>query len=48
MAEKEALYRMALSGNVDALPAAVANPVLQELLKHKADLEEQYLIALDQ
>ena len=33
LAEKEALYRMAVSGNVDALPAAQANPVIQELLK---------------
>src|SRR5271163_2560379 len=48
MAEKEALYRMALSGNVDALPAAIGNPVLLELLRHKADLDEQYLVALDQ
>ncbi len=48
LAEKEALYRMAESGNVDALPAAQANPVVQELLKHKADLDEQYLAAVDQ
>ncbi|MFY9733233.1 MAG: polysaccharide biosynthesis tyrosine autokinase [Candidatus Acidiferrales bacterium] len=48
LAEKEALYRMAVSGNVDALPAAQANPVIQELLRHKSELAEQYLIALDQ
>jgi len=48
LAEKEALYRMATSGNVDALPAAQANPVIQELLRHRSELNEQYLIALDQ
>ncbi|MGA8144862.1 MAG: polysaccharide biosynthesis tyrosine autokinase [Candidatus Acidiferrales bacterium] len=48
LAEKEALYRMAVGGNVDALPGAQTNAVLQELLKHKADLDEQYLIAVDQ
>ncbi|MGH9744580.1 MAG: GumC family protein [Candidatus Acidiferrales bacterium] len=48
LAEKEALYRMAMAGNVDALPSAQLNPVLQELLKHKADLDEQYLVAVDQ
>ena len=48
LAEKEALYRMAVAGNVDALPAAQTNPVLQELLKHKAELDEQYLVAVDQ
>ena len=48
MAEKEALYRMAVGGNVDALPAAQLNPVLQDLLKRKVDLDEQYLVAVDQ
>ena len=48
LADKEALYRMAVSGNVDALPSAQSNLVLQELLKHKADLDEQYLVAVDQ
>ena len=48
LAEKEALYRMAAGGNVDAIPAAQTNPVLQELLKHKAELDEQYLVAVDQ
>ena len=48
MAEKEALYRMAVSGNVDALPGAQTNPVMQELLKHKAELDEQYLAAINQ
>jgi capsular exopolysaccharide synthesis family protein len=48
LAEKEALYRMAVSGNVDALPAAQSNPVVQELVRHKAELDEQYLVAVDQ
>src|ERR1700720_2864908 len=48
LAEKEALYRMAVSGNVDALPAAQGNPVIQELTRHKAELDEQYLVAVDQ
>lgn len=48
MAEKEALYRMATSGNVDALPAARDNAVVQDLLRRKADIDEQYAAALDQ
>ena len=39
---------MAVSGNVDALPAARGNDVLSSLLKRKADLDEQYAEALDQ
>ncbi|MGA8220166.1 MAG: polysaccharide biosynthesis tyrosine autokinase [Candidatus Acidiferrales bacterium] len=48
MAEKEALYRMATSGNVDALPATRDNPVMQDLLKRKTDLDESYSEALNQ
>lgn len=48
LAEKEALYRMATSGNVDALPAARDNAVVQDLLRRKADIDEQYAAALDQ
>lgn len=48
VAQKEALYRMAVSGNVDALPAARSNDVIGNLLKRKADLDEQYAEALDQ
>jgi polysaccharide biosynthesis transport protein len=48
VAQKEALYRMAISGNVDALPAARANDVVSSLVKRKSDLEEQYAQALDQ
>src|SRR5277367_4475558 len=48
VAQKEALYRMASSGNVDALPAARNNDVISNLLKRKSDLAEQYAEALDQ
>jgi succinoglycan biosynthesis transport protein ExoP len=48
MAEKEALYRMAISGNVDALPATRDNPVIQDLLKRKTDLDESYAEAINQ
>ncbi len=48
LAEKEALYRMAISGNVDALPAARNNEVISTLLKRKSDLDEQYAEAMDQ
>ena len=48
MAEKEALYRMAISGNVDALPATRDNPVIQDLLKRKTDLDESYAEAIIQ
>ena len=48
LAEKEALYRMAVSGNVDALPAARENAVIQDLIKKKADIDSQYSDALAQ
>jgi polysaccharide biosynthesis transport protein len=48
LAEKEALYRMAESGNVDALPAARDNAVIQELIKRKADIDGQYSDAVTQ
>jgi succinoglycan biosynthesis transport protein ExoP len=48
LAEKEALYRMAMSGNVDALPAARDNTVIQDLIKRKNDADGQYSAALDQ
>jgi polysaccharide biosynthesis transport protein len=47
-AAKEALYRMAISGNVDALPAARTSEVIAALIKHKSDIDEQYTEALDQ
>jgi polysaccharide biosynthesis transport protein len=48
VAQKEALYRMAVSGNVDALPAAHGSEVLTELLKRKSDIDQQYAEALTQ
>ena len=48
VAQKEALYRMAISGNVDALPAARNNDVVSTLLKRKSELDEQHAEALDQ
>jgi polysaccharide biosynthesis transport protein len=41
LAEREALYKIALSGNVDALPAAQNNVVIQDLLKRTAELDQQ-------
>ncbi len=48
VAQKEALYRMAVSGNVDALPTAHGSEVLTELLKRKSEIDEQYADALNQ
>lgn len=48
VAQKEALYRMAISGNVDALPAAMSNGVVQDLLRRKSQLDEDYAEAINQ
>ena len=48
LAEKEALYRMAASGNVDALPAVQTNPVVQDLLRRKSELDQSYADAVNQ
>ena len=48
VAQKEALYRMAISGNVDALPAARSNAVISNLLGRKSALNEDYAQAVDQ
>ncbi len=48
LADREALYRMAQAGEVDSLPVARDNPVIQDLLKHKSDLDEQYAEAVNQ
>ncbi len=48
VAQKEALYRMAISGNVDALPAALGNGVVQDLLRKKSQLDEDYAEAINQ
>jgi succinoglycan biosynthesis transport protein ExoP len=48
VAEKEALYRMAMSGNIDALPLAHGHEVITDLRKRKSDVDEQYAEALNQ
>ncbi len=48
LAEKEALYRMAAGGSVDALPAARTNDLMGGLLKRESELDELYAEALDQ
>ena len=48
LAEKEALYKIATSGNVDALPAAQNSIVIQDLLKRRTDIEEQLNEATNQ
>src|SRR5271170_740509 len=48
LAQKEALYRMAAAGNVDALPAARDNLVIQDLFERKADVDQAYADALNQ
>src|SRR5580704_8936966 len=48
VAQKEALYRMAASGNIDALPAAHGSEVITELRKRKSDIDEQYAEAVNQ
>jgi succinoglycan biosynthesis transport protein ExoP len=42
VAQKKALYTIASSGNVDVLPSAQSNPVIQSLLKQRSDLESQH------
>jgi polysaccharide biosynthesis transport protein len=48
LADKEALYHMALSADVDSLPAIRENGLVSELLRRKSDLAEQYADALNQ
>lgn len=45
---KEALYRMAVSGEVDAIPAVRDSGVISGLEKQKSDLDEQYADASNQ
>ena len=39
---------MAISGNIDALPAAGSNNVISDLVRRKTDLAQQYADAVDQ
>jgi len=48
LATKQALYQMATSGNVDALPAIRTNPQVQNLIQQRADMAEKYAEALNQ
>ncbi|HLV94137.1 MAG TPA: polysaccharide biosynthesis tyrosine autokinase [Candidatus Acidoferrales bacterium] len=48
LAIKQALYQMATSGTVDALPAIRDNSLVQELVRRKTELAQQYTDALDQ
>jgi succinoglycan biosynthesis transport protein ExoP len=45
---KEALFRMATSGNVDLLPEVRSSPVIEDLLKRQSALDDSYTEALNQ
>jgi succinoglycan biosynthesis transport protein ExoP len=48
LAEKEALYRMAVSGSIDAIPSAhELGGVIPDLMKKKSELDEQYADAVN-
>jgi polysaccharide biosynthesis transport protein len=47
LAEKQALYRMAVAGSVDSMTAARESGVLPDLLKKKSELDEQYADAVN-
>jgi polysaccharide biosynthesis transport protein len=47
LAQKEALYKMATSGDLAALPQAQTNSVLNDLIKKKSDLDDQYADAVN-
>lgn len=50
LAQREALYRMALAGNADSLAGSSShsNELVSSLLRRKSELDEQYAEALDQ
>jgi succinoglycan biosynthesis transport protein ExoP len=48
LATKEAIYRMASSGNVDLLPEVRNSPVIEDLLKRQTALDDAYTEALNQ
>lgn len=48
LATKQALYQMASSGDEGNLPAIRDNPLVQDLLRRKSDLAQQYTMALSQ
>lgn len=48
LATKQALYQMATSAGADTLPAIRDNPIVQDLLRRKSELAQQYTTALSQ
>jgi capsular exopolysaccharide synthesis family protein len=46
--QKEAVYQMAHSGNINALPAVHDSPLIQQLEARQTDLDQQYTDALGQ
>lgn len=48
LVQKQAQYQLAHSGNADSLPQVQENLVIQDLLKRRTDLDEQYADALSQ
>jgi len=48
LSQKEATYELAHSANAEFLPAVLGNSAVQDLVKKKSDLDEQYVDALNQ
>jgi succinoglycan biosynthesis transport protein ExoP len=48
LVQKQALYQLARSENIDSLPQVLGSPVIQDLLKRKSDLDQQYAELLSQ
>jgi len=48
LAQKEAMYDLAHSDNADSLPDVVNNATVQDLMRKKTDIDEQYADALSQ
>lgn len=48
LVQKQALYEMAHSGEIDALPAVRNSPTLQDLSKRKSELDQTYAEVLSQ
>src|SRR5579872_39469 len=48
LAQKEATYELAHSANAESLTAVLGNSAVQDLVKKRSDLDEQYIDALNQ
>src|SRR5487761_625860 len=48
LSQKEATYELAHSANAESLTAVLGNSAVQDLVKKKSDLDEQYIDALNQ